>query len=66
MGEWKESVTLRIRPALRGELVQFAERERRSVGNLRATLLEWAFEQLKVGGTVDRLMRVQLANKKDK
>jgi hypothetical protein len=54
MGEWKESVTMRIRSALRIELVQFATEERRSLGNLGATLLEWAFEQLKAAGTLER------------
>jgi len=34
MGEWKESVTVRIRPALRVELVEFATKERRSLGNI--------------------------------
>lgn len=59
-------MTLRLRPGLRVELVQFAERERRSLGNMGATLLEWAFEQLKVAGTVDRLLRVELASKREK
>jgi hypothetical protein len=66
MGECKESVTMRVRRVLRVELVTFADRERRSLGNLGATLLEWAFEQLKVAGTVDRLLKVQLANKREK
>ena len=60
MGEWKESVTLRIRPALRAELVQFAAAERRSLGNLGATLLEWAFEQLKVAGSMERLLQYKI------
>jgi hypothetical protein len=65
MGEWKESVTLRVRPALRVELVTFADRERRSLGNLGATLLEWAFEQLRAAGTIEQLLKVHLTSKKD-
>jgi hypothetical protein len=63
MGEWKASVTMRVNPALRAELWQFATRERRSLGNIGATLLEWAFEQLKVAGSIDRLLKYQLGKK---
>jgi hypothetical protein len=60
MGEWKASVTMRIQPALRKELVEFAEQERRSLGNIGATLLEWAFEQLKTAGSTERLLRYKI------
>jgi hypothetical protein len=63
MGEWKAPVTVRVNPALRAELWQFATRERRSLGNIGATLLEWAFEQLKVAGSIDRLLKYQLEKK---
>jgi hypothetical protein len=66
MGEWKESVTVRIRPALRVELVEFATKERRSLGNMGAALLEWAFEQLKTARSLERLLKFQLAAKKEK
>jgi len=46
------------------ELVGFAERERRSLGNLGVTVLEWAFDQLRVAGTFEWHLKVQLANKK--
>jgi hypothetical protein len=62
MGEWKAAVTLRIPPALRIEVEQFAGRERRSLGNLGAVLLDWSFEQLKVAGSVDRLLRYKIRN----
>jgi hypothetical protein len=40
MGEWKARVSLRIRPALRVKLAEFAAREQRSLGNIGAVLLE--------------------------
>jgi len=55
MGVWKACVTVRIRPHLRDELLQFADREQRSLGNLGAILLEWAVEQLKTAGSSQRL-----------
>lgn len=60
MGEWKACVTVRIRPALRDELLKFAEREQRSLGNLGAILLEWAAEQLKVAGSAQRLRECKI------
>ena len=55
MGEWKIAVTLRMRGDLRAEMIAFAEREKRSLGNLAAILLEWSFEQLKAAGSTTRL-----------
>ncbi len=60
MGEWKACVTLRIRPALRIEMEQFAGREQRSLGNIGAVLLEWGFEQLKAAGSIDRLLKYKI------
>ena len=60
MGESKESVTMRIPSAVRAELWQFANRERRSLGNIGATLLEWAFEQLKGAGSTERLLQYRI------
>jgi len=60
MGEWRANVTLRIRPALRIEMEKFATQEQRSLGNLGAILLEWAFEQLKATGSTDGLRKSQL------
>jgi hypothetical protein len=60
MGESKESVTMRIPSAVRAELCQFAVRERRSLGNIGATLLEWAFEQLKTAGSTERLLQYKI------
>lgn len=66
MGEWKVPVTMRIRPSLRVELVEFAVREQRSIGNMGAILLEWAFKQLKATGSVERLLKVSLAQRSAK
>ncbi len=38
MGEWKASVTIRILPSLRTELIKFAEKEHRSLGNYQKPL----------------------------
>jgi hypothetical protein len=43
---------------------EFAEKDRRKLGNVGEVLLEWAFEQLKVAGSLDRLLKLQLSKKK--
>lgn len=63
MGEWKAQISLRVRQELRRELEGVAERERRKLGNVAEVLLEWAVLQLRVAGTIERLMKVQLTNK---
>jgi hypothetical protein len=57
MGICKANVAMRIAPDLRTELVEWAAREQRSLGNLGAVLLTWAFEQLKAAGTTERLLK---------
>lgn len=57
MGEWKATVTIRIPPSLRDELIRFACGEQRSLGNLGALLIEWGFQQLKAAGSTDNLLR---------
>jgi hypothetical protein len=64
MGEWKAPLSVRVRQDLRRELEDVAERERRKLGNVAEVLIEWAVLQLRVAGTIDRLLKVQLANKK--
>jgi len=66
MGEWKVQVSFRVRQDLRHELEGVAERERRTLGNVGRVLLEWAALQLRVAGSVERLLKVQLTNKKEK
>jgi hypothetical protein len=56
MGVWKISVTIRLRPELRDEMIRFAEQEQRSLGNFGAILLECAFERVKVAGSTVELL----------
>jgi len=60
MGEWKAPLSLRVPQALRTEMEEFAARERRTLGNLGELLVEWSFTQLKVAGSIDRLLKVSL------
>ena len=55
MGEWKAPISLRVRQDLRREMEEFANRERRTLGNLGEILLAWAFEQVKSAGSTGRL-----------
>jgi hypothetical protein len=66
MGEWKAPLSLRVRQELRRELEEAAAKERRTLCNLSELLLEWAYEQLKIAGSVDRLYNVQLTRFKEK
>jgi hypothetical protein len=60
MGEWRANITLRIRPALRDELLEFAAREKRSLGNLGTLLLEWGLKQLKLAKSTERLLKCRV------
>lgn len=64
MGEWKAPLSLRIRQEFRRELEEVAARERRTLGNVSELLLEWAYEQFKIAGTLDRLLNGRCANLK--
>ena len=64
MGEWKAQVSFRIRQDLRLEIEEFAAREKRSLGNVGAVLLEWGFEQLKASGSIDRLLKYKVRTPK--
>ena len=66
MGEWKAQISIRVRQDLRRELEAVAERERRKLGNLGEQLVEWAFAQLKVAGSLDRLLKYQLGKRGEK
>ena len=63
MGEWKAQISIRVRQELRTELERFAARERRKLGNIGEVLLEWAFEQLKLAGSTERLMKSTISRK---
>ena len=53
MGEWKVQISVRVTPALRIEMEEFAARERRTLSNLGQMLVEWSFAQLKVAGSTE-------------
>ena len=65
MGEWKAQISFRVAQDFRREFEAFAAKERRNTSNMGFVLLEWAFEQLKVAGSVDRLLKVHLGKPKD-
>jgi len=66
MGEWKAQLSPRVRQDLRRELEEFAAKERRKLGNLAELILEWAFEQLKVAKSTNRLLTYQLGKREEK
>jgi len=66
MGEWKAQISLRVRQDLRREMEEFAVKERRKLGNLAELILEWAFEQLKVAKSTNRLLTYQLGKREEK
>jgi hypothetical protein len=61
MGVWKAQISIRIRQDLRIELEAFAQRERRKLGNIGEVLLEWAFEQLKIAGSTEQLLKSKVS-----
>ncbi len=63
MGEWKVPISLRVRQDLRRELEEFAYEDRRRLSNLGELLIEWAFEQLKVAGSPQRLLKFHIKRK---
>jgi len=64
MGGWKAQLSLRVRQQLRRDLEEFAERERRKLGNIGELLLEWSFEQLKAAGSTERLLKFAIRKKR--
>jgi hypothetical protein len=61
MGEWKTALSIRVRQSLKDDLQKIADREYRKLGNLGELLMEWAFEQLKVAGSSERLLRSKVS-----
>lgn len=66
MGEWKAPLSLRVRQGLRRELEEAAAAERRTLGNLGELLVEWAYAQWKIAGSLERLLNARLANRKQR
>jgi hypothetical protein len=60
VGEWKAQISIRVRQDLRREIENFAAKEHRKLGNLGEVILDWAFEQLKTAGSVDRLLKYRI------
>ncbi len=63
MGEWKAQISLRVRQDLRREMEEFADKERRTLGNVGEVLLEWAWAQLRAAGSIDRLLKFKIRSK---
>jgi hypothetical protein len=63
MREWKAQISLRVRQDLRREMGEFADKERRKLGNVGEVLLEWAWEQLQAAGSIDRLPKSKIRSK---
>ena len=57
MGEWKTSLSLRIRVETKTELEKYAKREMRTLGNIGEVLIEWALVQLQKAGGTEKLLR---------
>lgn len=63
MGEWKAQISIRVRQDLRREMEDFAQKERRKLGNVGEVLLEWAWEQLHLAGSIERLLKFKIRPK---
>jgi F0F1-type ATP synthase alpha subunit len=57
MGEWRVQISVRVSQAVRSELEKYAAREKRTLANFGAVLLEWSFEQLKAVGSTEQLLK---------
>jgi hypothetical protein len=63
MGEWSVQVSVRVNPQRRSELEQCAGREKGTLANFGDLLLERGFEQLKVVGSTERLLKYKIRSK---
>jgi hypothetical protein len=57
MGEWKTTLSLRVRQSLKNDLQKIADREYRKLGNLGELLMEWSHEQLAAAGSTAKLLK---------
>jgi hypothetical protein len=60
VGEWRVQVSVRVSQATRTELEKFAATEKRTLANFGGVLLEWGFEQWKLVGSTERLMKYKI------
>jgi hypothetical protein len=63
MGEWKTQMSLRVSQQFREDWEKWAAKERRVPGTMGCIVLEWAFEQLKIAGSVTNLLTYTLGKK---
>jgi F0F1-type ATP synthase alpha subunit len=61
MGEWRVQVSVRVGQEMRAELEKYAAREKRTLANFGAVLLEWSFEQLKSVGSTEQLLKQKVS-----
>lgn len=45
---------------------EFANKERRKLGNVGEVLLEWAWAQLQAAGSIDRLLKFKVSERREK
>jgi hypothetical protein len=57
MGEWRVQISVRVSQQVRADLEKYAAREKRTLANFGAVLLEWSFEQLKAVGSTEQLLK---------
>lgn len=50
MGIWKVNCAVRVPVEIRAALEEFAKREKRTLGNLNAVLIEWGLTRLRKPG----------------
>jgi len=60
MGEWRVQVSVWVSPQRRTELEQCAGRAKRTLANFGALSLEWGFEQFKVVGSTEGLLKYKI------
>ncbi len=65
MGEWKAQISARVPQELRREMEEFAYEDRRRLGNVAGTLLEWSWEQLKAAGNIETLLKSSIKPRGD-
>jgi len=58
MGERKTQLSPRVSQEFRRDLEAFAARERRVPGTMACIMMEWAMEQLRTAGSIQRLADV--------
>jgi len=61
MGQWRVQVSVRVGQEMRAELEKYAAREKRTLANFGAVLLEWSFEQLKSVGSTEQLLKQKVS-----